>query len=117
MGLGRATPGGKAEAASSVHSTPLPAFGGTPAFPSPRGRQPAQVKRDASQEHDLSPTKKVQRRTLESTFTPKMRKRSFSVKRFKRKKSDTKLKAGVKEMTVIHAAESSVPIEDVSSSK
>ena len=23
---------------SSVHSTPLPAFGGTPAFPSPRGR-------------------------------------------------------------------------------
>ena len=105
MGLGRATPGGKVETASSVHSTPLPAFGGTPAFPSPRGRQPAQVKRDASQEHDLSPTKKVQRRTLESTFTPKMRKRSFSVKRFKRKKSDTKLKAGLKEMMVVQAVE------------
>jgi len=105
MGLGRATPGGKAEAASSVHSTPLPAFGGTPAFPSPRARQPALAKRDASQEHDLSPTKKVQRRTLESTFTPKMRKRSFSVKRFKRKKSDSKLKVGLKEMMVVQAVE------------
>ena len=36
MGLARVTPGGKQETSTSVHSTPLPAFGGTPAFPSPR---------------------------------------------------------------------------------
>ena len=54
----------------------------------------------------MSPTKKVQRRTLETTFTPKMRKRSFSVKRFKRKKSEGKLKPMTKETLIIHAAES-----------
>jgi len=116
MGLGR-TPGtSKGAELSSVHSTPLPAFGGTPAFPSPRGRD-ITSKRNNDGDHDLSPTKKVQRRTLETTFTPKMRKRSFSVKRFKRKKSEGKLKPMMKETMIIHAAESSVPIEDVSSSK
>ena len=68
-------------------------------------------------DHDLSPTKKVQRRTLETTFTPKMRKRSFSVKRFKRKKSEGKLKPMLKETVILHAAESSVPTEDIPSSK
>ena len=46
-----------------------------------------------------------------------MRKRSFSVKRFKRKKSEGKLKPMLKETVILHAAESSVPTEDVSSSK
>jgi len=116
MGLGR-TPGtSKGAELSSVHSTPLPAFGGTPAFPSPRGRD-ITSKRNNDGDHDLSPTKKVQRRTLETTFTPKMRKRSFSVKRFKRKKSEGKLKPMLKETVILHAAESSVPTEDVSSSK
>jgi len=116
MGLGR-TPGtSKGAELSSVHSTPLPAFGGTPAFPSPRGRD-ITSKRNNDGDHDLSPTKKVQRRTLETTFTPKMRKRSFSVKRFKRKKSEGKLKPMLKETVIIHAAESSVPTEDVSSIK
>jgi len=114
MGLGR-TPGtSKGAELSSVHSTPLPAFGGTPAFPSPRGRD-ITSKRNNDGDHDLSPTKKVQRRTLETTFTPKMRKRSFSVKRFKRKKSEGKLKPMMKETLIIHAAES-VQAENVSSS-
>ena len=105
MGLARATPGAKGEGPGAVHSTPLPVFGGTPAFPSPRGRSAVpQPKRGADGEHDLSPTKKVQRRTLESTFTPKMRKRSFSVKRFKRKKSETKMVA-MKESLVVQAVE------------
>jgi hypothetical protein len=103
MGLARATPGGRAEA-TSVHSTPLPAFGGTPAFPSPRGRQQNVTKRNADGEHDLSPTKKLQRRALENTYTPKMRKRSFSVKRFKRKKSETKLQP-MRESMVLQAVE------------
>merc|ERR1711983_112122 len=43
-------------------------------------------------EHEMSPTNKAQKRTFESTFTPKMRTRTFSVKRFKRKKSEGKFK-------------------------
>ena len=88
------TPGGK----SAVHSTPLPAFGGTPDF-SPRGNQ---AKRKAGAEHELSPSNKSQKRTFESTFTPKMRTRTFSVKRFKRKKSEGKFKpaANIKETFV-----------------
>ena len=42
---------------------------------------------------------------MEATFTPKMRKRSFSVKRFKRKKSEGKLKPMLKETLIIHASE------------
>merc|ERR1719210_1001995 len=80
------TPGSKIE---SIHSTPLPAFGGTPDFPSPRG---SNAKRKANAEHELSPSNKSQKRTFESTFTPKMRTRTFSVKRFKRKKSEGKFK-------------------------
>ena len=82
-----ATPGGKTDPAA-VHSTPLPALGGTPDF-SPRGKQ---AKRKAGAEHELSPSNKAQKRTFESTFTPKMRTRSFSVKKFKRKKSEGKFK-------------------------
>ena len=58
------TPGSKIE---SIHSTPLPAFGGTPDFPSPRG---SNAKRKANAEHELSPSNKSQKRTFESTFTP-----------------------------------------------
>ena len=61
-------------------------------------------KRNAEQEHDASPTKKASRRTLESTFTPKMRKRSFSVKRFKRKKSEGKI-LPLKEAVVVQAVQ------------
>merc|ERR1719312_1113095 len=80
-----ATPGGKADHAN-VHSTPLPSH--TPDF-SPRENQ---AKRKANAEHELSPSNKAQKRTFESTFTPKMRTRTFSVKRFKRKKSEGKFK-------------------------
>jgi len=100
MGLGKATPGTK-DTSTSVHSTPLPVFGGTPAYPSPRVRA-THAKRNAEEDHDQSPSKKLQRRALESTFTPKMRKRSFSVKRFKRKKSETKMKPAKE--TLIEAA-------------
>ena len=50
------------------------------------------AKRKAAMEHEMSPTNKAQKRTIESTFTPKMRSRTFSVKRFKRKKSEGKFK-------------------------
>lgn len=107
MGLGKTTPS-KREV-TSVHSTPLPVFGGTPAFPSPRANNTGNCfnKRSADDEHDQSPNKKVLRRTFESTFTPKMRKRSFSVKRFKRKKSDSKMKP-MKETLVIHTLDASI---------
>ena len=93
IGQESVTPGGK----SAVHSTPLPAFGGTPDF-SPRGNH---AKRKAGADHELSPSNKSQKRTFESTFTPKMRTRTFSVKRFKRKKSEGKFKpANIKETFV-----------------
>ena len=82
------TPSNKIDSAS-IHSTPLPAVGNTPDFPSPRGHN---AKRKAVGEHELSPSNKAQKRTFESTFTPKMRTRTFSVKRFKRKKSEGKFK-------------------------
>jgi len=47
----------------------------------------------ATEESELSPSSKNQKRCFESTFTPKMRTRTFSVKRFKRKKSEGKLSA------------------------
>ncbi len=52
-------------------------------------RQPTVLQ--ASEESELSPSSKTQKRCFESTFTPKMRSRTFSVKRFKRKKSEAKL--------------------------
>ena len=55
--------------------------------PSPRIHS---TKRKASGEHKLSPTNKAQKRGFESTFTPKMRTRTFSMKKFKRKKSEMK---------------------------
>ena len=73
----------------SIHSTPLPVFGSTPDYPSPRGHH---AKRKAATEHEMSPTNKAQKRAIESTFTPKMRSRTFSVKRFKRRKSEGKFK-------------------------
>ena len=87
--------------AGSIHSTPLPQFGATPDYPSPRG----QPKRKAP-EHELSPATKSHKRGFESTFTPKMRTRSFSVKRFKRKKSEGKLP---KETFVTHTKLSCTP--------
>lgn len=88
---------------SSFHSTPLPTFGATPDFPSPRIAA-ANSKRKASAEHELSPTSKHVKRGNAAfdptTFTPKMRTRTFSVKRFKRKKSDGKM---AKETFRLHA--------------
>jgi len=89
MGRNSSTPGTKVDP-TSIHSTPLPQFGGTPDYPSPRGTN---AKRKATGDHELSPNSKQQKRTFESTFTPKMRTRTFSVKRFKRRKSEGKLKA------------------------
>jgi len=94
MGRQSQTPGGaKLEKQGSVHSTPLPQFGGTPDYPSPRAGETDKmlVKRKAPGYHESSPGSK--KRTFESTFTPKIRPRSFSVKRFKRKKSEGKLKS------------------------
>lgn len=93
-----ATPAPRKTAPGDIHSTPLPNFGTTPDFPSPRVRP----KRKA-EEHELSPSTKQSKRTFESTFTPKMRTRSFSVKRFKRKKSEGKLSKAEKASFVIHA--------------
>ena len=89
MGHEAVTPGTKVDPLS-IHSTPLPAIGATPDFPSPRHH--THSKRKAVAEHEMSPTNKAQKRTFESTFTPKMRTRTFSVKRFKRKKSEGKFK-------------------------
>eukprot|EP00092_Neocalanus_flemingeri_P040624 GFUD01044233.1.p1 GENE.GFUD01044233.1~~GFUD01044233.1.p1 ORF type:complete len:1367 (-),score=336.91 GFUD01044233.1:86-4186(-) len=97
MGRNSSTPGTKIDP-SSIHSTPLPQFGGTPDYPSPRGTN---AKRKATGDHELSPNSKQQKRTFESTFTPKMRTRTFSVKRFKRRKSEGKLKPA-KESLLIH---------------
>ena len=98
------TPSRAAAAADSIHSTPLPQFGNTPEFPSPRGLH----KRKApSVDHELSPSTKSVKRGFESTFTPKMRSRTFSVKRFKRKKSEGKL--AVKEAFMTAAATTAGP--------
>merc|ERR1719427_806887 len=78
MGRNSSTPGTKLDQ-TSIHSTPLPQFGG---------------------DHELSPTSKQQKRTFESTFTPKMRTRTFSVKRFKRRKSEGKLKQSKESLQV-----------------
>ena len=79
----------------SVHVTPLPSKSSKSSqFTSPR----LPVKRKAGTEHEQSPNSKQQRKQqqhltapfpmLDSTFTPKVRSRSFSVKKkFKRKKS------------------------------
>jgi len=60
------------------------------------------TKRKASGEHKLSPTNKAQKRGFESTFTPKMRTRTFSMKKFKRKKSEMKTQS-TKESFTAHA--------------
>ena len=57
-------------------------------------------------EHEMSPNNKAQKRTIESTFTPKMRSRTFSVKRFKRKKSEGKFKP-------VHMKETSYEVIEV----
>ena len=101
MGRNSSTPGTKIDPAS-IHSTPLPMFGGTPDYPSPRATN---AKRKATGDHELSPNSKQQKRTFESTFTPKMRTRTFSVKRFKRRKSEGKLKP-CKESLQIHVKNS-----------
>jgi len=67
--------------------------------PSPRIHS---TKRKASGEHKLSPTNKAQKRGFESTFTPKMRTRTFSMKKFKRKKSEMKQQSS-KESFTAHA--------------
>jgi len=104
MGRNSSTPGSKIDPAS-IHSTPLPQFGGTPDYPSPRATN---AKRKATGDHELSPNSKQQKRTFESTFTPKMRTRTFSVKRFKRRKSEGKLKPS-KESLLIHVKNSPMP--------
>merc|ERR1719341_1339449 len=104
MGRNSSTPRSKIDPAS-IHSTPLPQFGGTPDYPSPRATN---AKRKATGDHELSPNSKQQKRTFESTFTPKMRTRTFSVKRFKRRKSEGKLK-GPKESLLIHVKNSPHP--------
>jgi len=104
IGRNSSTPGTKIDP-SSIHSTPLPQFGGTPDYPSPRA---ATAKRKATGDHELSPTNKQQKRTFESTFTPKMRTRTFSVKRFKRRKSEGKMKP-CKESLQIHVKNSPLP--------
>jgi len=111
IGRNSSTPGTKIDP-TSIHSTPLPQFGGTPDYPSPRATN---VKRKATGDHELSPTSKQQKRTFESTFTPKMRTRTFSVKRFKRRKSEGKLKP-CKESLQIHVKNSPVPSTKTSSS-
>ena len=104
MGRNSSTPGTKLDQ-TSIHSTPLPLFGGTPEYPSPRATN---AKRKATGDHELSPTSKQQKRTFESTFTPKMRTRTFSVKRFKRRKSEGKLKQS-KESFQVHVKNSPLP--------
>merc|ERR1719347_647633 len=104
MGRTSSTPGTKLDQ-TSIHSTPLPQFGGTPDYPSPRATN---AKRKATGDHELSPTSKQQKRTFESTFTPKMRTRTFSVKRFKRRKSEGKLKQN-KESFQVHIKNSPLP--------
>jgi len=104
MGRNSSTPGTKLDQ-TSIHSTPLPLFGGTPDYPSPRATN---AKRKATGDHELSPTSKQQKRTFESTFTPKMRTRTFSVKRFKRRKSEGKLKQS-KESFQVHVKNSPLP--------
>jgi len=106
IGRNSSTPGAKFDP-NSIHSTPLPQFGGTPDYPSPRGTN---AKRKATGDHELSPNSKQQKRTFESTFTPKMRTRTFSVKRFKRRKSEAKLK-GTKESLMIHVKNSPHPVD------
>ena len=64
------------------------------------------AKRKAAMEHEMSPNNKAQKRTIESTFTPKMRSRTFSVKRFKRKKSEGKFKP-------VHMKETSYEVIEV----
>ena len=106
IGRNTTTPGSASKMnPSSIHSTPLQLFGGTPDYPSPRENN---AKRKATGDHELSPTNKQQKRTFESTFTPKMRTRTFSVKRFKRKKSEGKMKPMSKETLLIHVKNSPV---------
>jgi len=108
IGRNPTTPGSSSKMnPSSIHSTPLPLFGGTPDYPSPRENN---AKRKATGDHELSPTNKQQKRTFESTFTPKMRTRTFSVKRFKRKKSEGKMKPMSKETLLIHVKNSPVTV-------
>ena len=65
------------------------------------------AKRKAATEHEMSPTNKVQKRAIEATFTPKMRSRTFSVKRFKRRKSEGKFKpVHIKETTTSNEVKS-----------
>ena len=85
--------------ASTTHDYTTPSiFSQTPDH-SPRKYS---TKRKASGEHKQSPTNKSQKRTFESTFTPKMRTRTFSMKKFKRKKSEMKQQQQ-KESFTVHA--------------
>ncbi len=80
-------PRGRYEGMEPPHATPLPLslssayppVGGSARFASPR----LPAKRKAKEESELSPRSKQQRKIAAMDMTPKMRGRSFSVKRFK----------------------------------